>query len=127
MLPLSSPYGPGATWIELSASLQGLAWLDASVRAGYFSRMTDPATGQPVNLVSTPYARSAAIESAPHVDTWSIGCKGSALPFRFVRVSIAPTFYMQVDNRSGSLLTWLELALGVSIFGESVTRIEQHP
>jgi hypothetical protein len=127
MLPLSSPYGPGATWIGLSASLRGLPRLDASVRAGYFSRMTDPATGQPVNLVYTPYARSAAIESAPHVDTWSLGCKASALPFSFVRVSVAPTFYMQVDNRSGSLLTWLEVALGVSVFGESVTRIEHQP
>jgi hypothetical protein len=127
ILPLTSPFGPGATWVDLTASLRGLAWLDASIRVRYFSRMTDPGTGQPVNLVDTLYARSGAIESAPHVDTWSVGCKLATLPFGFVRLSVEPTVYMQIDNRSGTRTTWLGMALGAGIVGKSLTSIAQHP
>jgi hypothetical protein len=127
ILPLTSPYGPGATWVELTAALHGIRWLDASISARYFSRMTDPTpiTGGIVNLVDTPYARSAAIEGAPHVDTWSLGARAGALPFGFFSFSVEPTLYVQIDNRTGIRNAWLELNLGASVHGESVTRISR--
>ncbi|MGA2477373.1 MAG: hypothetical protein ABSG63_01325 [Spirochaetia bacterium] len=126
LLPLTSPYGPGALWVELAATLHGLPWLETSVNARYFSRMTDPSTDSTVSLAGTPYVGDSTIESAPHVDTWSIGAEAAAFPFGFLKVFVAPTMYIQVDNRSGSYKTWLELALGVSVIGGSKTRIAQH-
>jgi hypothetical protein len=124
LLPLTSPYGPGATWAELSAALHGIPWLDASISARYFSRMTDPANGgEPVNLVNTAYAQSSAIGGAPHIDTWSVAAEARLLPVTFLALSIGPAFYLQVDNRTGIRATWMELSLGVSVHGESVTTI----
>ena len=126
ILPLNSPYGPGATWVELTAALHGMQWLDASISARYFSRMTDPNGpdgSEPVNLVDTLYQRSPAIEAAPHVDTWSVGARVAALPFGFLTLSVEPTLYLQIDNRTGARTTWMELSLGVSVHGDSVTRI----
>ena len=123
ILPLTSPYGPGATWVELAASLQGIQWLDASVNTRFFSRMTDPSTGAPVNLVQTAYAGSTAIETAPHIDTWSVGCKVSALPYGFLRISVEPALYIQVDNRAGSTTPWFELNISAGVSGKADTAI----
>ena len=126
ILPLTSPYGPGATWVELTAALHGIPWLDASVSARYFSRMTDPNGpngSEPVNLVDTLYQSSPAIEGAPHVDTWSIGARAAASPWGFLTFTVEPTLYVQVDNRSGTSNAWLELSLGVTVHGKSVTQI----
>jgi hypothetical protein len=124
ILPLTSPYGPGATWVELTAQLHGIWWLDASISARYFSRMTDPLFGEPVNLVDTVYAGSTGIEGSPHVDTWSVGVKVAGLPFGFLTLSVEPTLYVQTDNRSNAgSTTWLELSLGASVHGTTATRI----
>jgi hypothetical protein len=125
ILPLTSPYGPGATWVNLAATLHGLPSMETTATLGYFSRMTNPATGAAVTLLEK-YISSSAIESAPHVDTWSAGLSLNAFPFGFLKVIIQPTMYIQVDNRSGSYKTWLDLALGVSVVGESRTRLAQH-
>jgi hypothetical protein len=124
LLPLSSPYGPGALWVQLSGSLQGLGWLDASVSVRYFRRMTNPAdeglgAGLPVNLVDTPYAASSAIESAPTIDTWSVGCTLAALPFGFLKLSVAPVVYF----RQG--MAWVELAISASVAGDTTATIAQ--
>jgi hypothetical protein len=124
LLPLSSPYGPGALWLELTGSLQGLPWLDASVSVRYFRRMTNPAdeglgAGLPVNFVDTPYAASSAIESAPTIDTWSVGCKLGALPFGFLRLSVEPTVYF----RQGT--AWVELGISAGVSGDAAAAIAQ--
>ena len=117
LLPLTSPYGPGATWFELSSILTGIDWIQASARLWFLSRQTDPATGEPVNLVDTPYAGSPGIEANPHVDTWALGCKLASLPFGFLRLYVEPTLYTQTDYRNGSNLTWVEVTLGAEASG----------
>jgi hypothetical protein len=124
LLPLTSPYGPGALWFELTTSLKGLPWLDASVSVRYFQRMTNPAdeglgAGLPVNLVDTPYAASTAIENAPRIETWSLGCKLGALPFGFLRLSIEPTVYF----RQGT--AWVELGISAGVAGDTAATIAQ--
>jgi hypothetical protein len=123
VLPLTSPYGPGATWVELSGRLSGIPWLDATVTARYLSRMTD-GSGSPVSL-SIPYASSSAIEHAPRIDTWSVGCKVGALPFGFIRISVEPTLYVQQNHVSRTQTVWAEVALSAGVFGETVSYIEQ--
>ena len=124
IIPLTSPYGPGATWVELSARVSGIPWLDASVNARYLSRMTS-GSGTVVDLVSTAYQSSSAIENAPHVDTWSIGFKAAALPFGFLRVTLEPTLYVQENYAAGTQTVWAEVSVGAGVFGESVSYIER--
>ena len=123
LLPLTSPYGPGATWVELTTRLHGIQWLDASISARYFSRMTDPLYGEPVNLVDTEYAASSGIEGSPHIDTWSVGAKAAGLPFGFLTLTVEPTLYIQIDNRTTAQTIWLEVCFGASVHGTGVARI----
>jgi hypothetical protein len=122
-MPLTSPYGPGATWVELSARLTGIKWLDATVNVRYLSRMTD-GSGNSVSLL-IPYQSSSTIENAPHVDTWSLGFKAAALPFGFLRISVEPTLYLQENYAAGTQTFWAEVALSAGVFGESVSYIER--
>jgi len=124
IIPLSSPYGPGATWVELSARVSGIPWLDASVNARYLSRMTN-GSGTVVDLISTAYQASSTIETAPHVDTWSIGFKAATLPFGFLRITLEPTLYIQENYAAGTQTVWAEVSVGAGVSGESVSYIER--
>jgi hypothetical protein len=108
ILPLTSPYGPGATWVEVSAAFRGSWWIDAKLSVRYLARMTD-GSGSAVNLVTTPYSSSSVIENAPQVGTWSVALSTDAIPFGFLKFYLQPAIYFR-NNQA-----WIELSLGATI------------
>jgi hypothetical protein len=101
LLPLSSPYGPGALWGRLVSTLGlPLPGLSLSADLLVLAKTEEPGAGRLVNQVDTPYERNDALESAPRVLYLSVD-----LPLRYARrfweLQLSPALI--VRNRRAAL------------------------
>jgi hypothetical protein len=62
-MPLTSPFGPGCSWITAEANLGFPAGFGAAVSYRFVRRLAG------VDLFTTPYEKSATIESGPYGDS----------------------------------------------------------
>mgnify|MGYP001439732156 CR=1 FL=1 len=102
LMPLSSPYGPGAVWARASVdwSPPG-SGLDLGVEVLYLSK------NSAANLIDTPYYTGLEeTAGAPRVDYLSV-----ALPFRWRRDALVLSAQPSVMAMDGD--AWIELACGV--------------
>lgn len=103
LMPLTSPYGPGAYWAELRATLAGIPGLSASLRILYLDR------NSLADLVSTPYASSSSVADAPRARTLRIEAKVAASPFDWLAVRLEPSLCFDDGG------TWLEFSAALSV------------
>jgi hypothetical protein len=103
LMPLTSPYGPGALWfkVKLGAELASGLSLGSDF---LFLRTTDG-----VNLLSTPYERNDSLESAPTTDTVVWGLPASSTFRDWLTLTFEPTLF----HREGDGF-WFEFSLGLS-------------
>ena len=101
-MPLTSPYGPGALWLDLGVTGE---WLGVTGTIEYRAIGRLPG----VDLYTTPYESSSAIESSARVWVHRLGVNLS-YSLSFAEFSAAPA--LVVDDGVASF----ELELGAALF-----------
>ena len=91
-MPLTSPYGPGALWCDLSATGEWHAW---SAELSY--RLLGQIPG--VSIYTTPYEQSDAIEATARVWNHRVGLQAT-YDWSFGNVSVAPA--LVIDSGAAS-------------------------
>lgn len=118
LLPLNSPYGPGAIWVDFTASLPrpllSVLYLDFGVR--WLSLNSE------ANLIDTEYVASQAIADAARTSTLSImlGVEARFLPE--CSVYARPSLHVQDGAAYGALEFGLTLKLDVDKVSDALRR-----
>lgn len=111
LMPLTSPFGPGAAWIELDASLSAAGF---PIRLGLEALIL--AKHPLADLVATPYAQDTALSRFPPFALAALG-----LDLAYSRgntaLSVKPTAYGFADRISFSLEVGYALKFGARFHG----------
>ncbi len=112
-IPLTSPYGPGATWIEGTLKVGGKQGLSSELFFSYLDH------NELASLISTNYYSSDEIEDADHVQSIA-----SALTFRYgfpVGKRWESSLYTSLCYYNYDGFSWPELVFGCRIRGSLIS------
>jgi len=101
LMPLTSPYGPGAIWTNLEAGWRWQGGLSTSLFAELLFKNPN------VNLVSTPYVKDPALNAlAEKTGTLKLGLQARFRPWKWLELYSRPVLGIQPGGPS------LEVTLG---------------
>jgi hypothetical protein len=109
-MPLTSPYGPGTSWIDGSISLGDGKGLSSELFASWLNRNTA------ASLISTDYMADDAIKNGDRVNSWAsslTGRYGFSIGESWQSSAYARLWYYNYDG-----FGWPEVELGIRVRGE---------
>jgi hypothetical protein len=103
LMPLTSPYGPGAIWTNLEAAMR---WR-GGLRTGLFAELVF--LNPDVDLVHTPYQKDPALNALAHkTGTLKLGLEARFRPWKWLELYTRP----MLSTSSGG--TGMEIVLGAT-------------
>ena len=124
IIPFSSPYGPGAIWVELDSEIETKFGVSGGLLFNYLNKNTS------ADLVSTPYERiDEVMQNGPFLNRFETGAKVNFDFLKRFKIFIKPSLlysYIYSDSVKTDQKTWFECTLGGMISGNEVFDFENH-
>ena len=117
LIPMTSPYGPGAIWVEANTEINTTFGLSGCLFFNYLNKNTL------ADLVSTAYERADEVMAeAPRLNQFEAGIELSYKLFGFTEFYLIPAFLYQFESSSSGAISdpfgWFEMTVGGKLSGK---------